>query len=347
MAKSLAPRVGLKPLAMFCRRLGTSLDAGIDVRKTIETELGANGNRTYRQNMAHVRSAVASGDSLTDAFQQTNGYFPPFFCEMVKVGEKTGTLDRVLLKLADHYEHLLSLRSIFIAGIAWPMIQLVAVIFILGIMILALGWVASFTGESVDILGFGLVGVPGLIRYIIGLVVIGAVGYGIYLLCTRGPIANTCRGLLMKLPGIGKSLQVISLSRMAWSLGLAIDAGADARTSMRMALQSTLNDYYTQHADQIDEELQAGQEMHEVLRHTQAFPPDFIDSVEVGEQSGRLTEMMEKLAANYQTQAKTAATVLTVMATMVVWGGVAAPLIVLIFRVFGFYLGILQEATQM
>ena len=68
--------------------------------------------------------------------------------------------------------------------------------------------------------------------------------------------------------------------------------------------------------------------------------------MQVGEDSGRLTEMMDKLATNYHQQAETAAKVLTVIGSMVVWGSVVILLIVLIFRVFSFYLGILQEATQ-
>lgn len=346
MAIGLAPRVGLKPLAAFCRRLGTSLDAGIDVRRVMETEIGAGGGRVYCEKLTALQQAVSRGDSLTDAFQQADGYFPPFFCEMVKVGEKTGTLDRVLLKLADHYEHLKSLRLIFVAGIIWPMLQLGAVIVILGIMILALGWVASMTGENVDILGFGLVGVSGFIRYLIGLTFLGLIGWGIYLFVTRGPFAKIGQSLLIQLPGIGKSVQVMSLSRMAWTLALAIDAGADAKGAMRLSLDSTMNDYYRQHADQIALGLQSGQEMHEVLRKTGAFPAEFIDSVQVGEDSGRLTEMMDKLATNYHQQAETAAKVLTVIGSMVVWGSVVILLIVLIFRVFSFYLGILQEATQ-
>jgi type II secretory pathway component PulF len=296
--------------------------------------------------MSRLSQAIESGETLTDGLKRCGDYFPPFFNSMVNVGEKTGTLDRVLIKLAEHYEHLISLRRVFLLGIAWPVIQLVIAIVVIGLLIIALGWVAGMTGERVDILGFGLVGGKGLVKYTILLNLMAAIGYGLFLLFTRGPLAQTIRELVMRVPGLGPSLRVMSLSRMAWSLGMAIDAGASARMSMKLALQSTMNAYYTRHSDELDAAIRTGSEMHTALRATQAFPQDFLDAVEVGEQSGRLTESLEKLAENYQAQAKVAAATLTLLATMLVWGGVGAVLIFLIFRLASFYLGVLYDATQ-
>jgi type IV pilus assembly protein PilC len=223
----------------------------------------------------------------------------------------------------------------------------VIAIVVIGLLIVALGWVAEMTGEKVDVLGFGLVGGNGLVKYTILLNLMAATCYGLYLLFTRGPLAQVMREFLMRVPGLSVSLRVMSLSRMAWSLGMAIDAGASARMSMKLALQSTMNGYYTRHADELDASIRAGNEMHTALRATQAFPQDFLDAVEVGEQSGRLTESLEKLAENYQGQAKVAAATLTLLATMLVWGGVGLVLIFLIFRLASFYLGVLNDATQM
>ena len=189
----MAPRIGLKPLAMFCRRLGTSLSAGIDIRKTISNEVSSGSNRVYRAQMEQVLRGVSAGDSLSDAFSATDQFFPSFFREMVEVGEKTGTLDRVLSMLADHYEQLLRLRSIFFVGITWSVIQLALAIVIIGILILVLGFVSDMTGETTDILGFGLVGLPGFIRYVVGLCFLAVLVYGIYWAIVRSSLNSWLR----------------------------------------------------------------------------------------------------------------------------------------------------------
>ena len=342
----MAPRIGLKPLAMFCRRLGTSLSAGIDVRKTISNEVSSGANRVYRAQMEQVLRGVSAGDSLSDAFSATDQFFPSFFREMVDVGEKTGTLDRVLSMLADHYEQLLRLRSIFFVGITWSVIQLALAVVIIGILILVLGFVSDMTGETTDILGFGLVGVPGFIRYVVGLCFLAALGYGIYWAIVRSSLNSWLRSTAIRIPVIGPSLEVMALSRMAWSLGLAVEAGADAGKSLQLAIKSTSNPYYTKYFSRMSRELNSGLEIHEVLANTHAFPNEFVDAIEVGEQSGRLPEMMAKLAEGYQDRAKTAATTLTVVSTIAVWAAVAIVLILLILRIFSVYLGVLQDATQ-
>ena len=72
-----------------------------------------------------IRQRVAAGDPVADAMRSANGYFPPMFVQMVEVGEATGKLDEVLLRLAEHYEHQQQMKRAFWFGIAWPLFELV------------------------------------------------------------------------------------------------------------------------------------------------------------------------------------------------------------------------------
>jgi type IV pilus assembly protein PilC len=265
---------------------------------------------------------------------------------MLGVGEQTGKLDHVLPRLAEYYEHLVQLRRVFLLGIAWPALQLLVAVGVIGLLILALGWVAAFTGEQTDVLGFGLVGVPGLIRYLVGIGVVVAAGMVLYRVCTRGAVGRYAAELLMRMPGLGPNLRMMSLARLCWSLGLALDSGADARQSLRMALTTTGSMYYQRHAADVDLAIRGGSEMHEALRQTGAFPVEFLDAMEVGERSGRTSETLLKLAEDYRDRAKATMTGVTLVATIAVWALVAGVIIALIFRLFSFYLGILNEAVQ-
>jgi type IV pilus assembly protein PilC len=264
---------------------------------------------------------------------------------MVRVGEQTGKLDHVLPALAEYYEHLVQLRRTFLFGIAWPALQLIVAVCVIGLLIVALGWVGSVTGQTTDVLGFGLVGIPGLVRYLLGLGVLVALGLLLYQFATRGPLAKLLAEVLLRVPGLGPNLRMMSLARLAWSLGLALDSGADARTSLRLALGTTGSPYFQRHVEQVDRTIRAGGEMHEALRQTGAFPHEFLDALEVGEQSGRSSETLLKLAEDYRSRARSTMSAVTLLATLLVWGLVAAILITLIFRLFSFYLGILNDAA--
>src|SRR5688572_10300508 len=129
-----AAHISTRRLAQFCRRVGVSLKAGIDLRKVLDREV-ERAARGERRGLTQIRQAVAGGSSLDAAFATSNGLFPPMVHGMVRVGEQSGRMDEAFLKLAEHYERQLSLRRTFLAGIIWPMIQLGAAIFVVGLVI--------------------------------------------------------------------------------------------------------------------------------------------------------------------------------------------------------------------
>ncbi len=336
----LSRQIALKPLSQLCRRLAVATDAGLDDRKTWQRE-AERAPASLQGPLSEISDGIEAGDSLTDSISRTGSYFPGMFREMVEVGEKTGSLAAVFRQLAEHYEHRLKLSRLFLAAIAWPMIQLVAVVVIVGILILVMGALDN------DMLGLGLTGMSGLIIY---LMIVGGVAAGAWAV-----IAAARRGVLwtrplqtglLRIPGIGRCLQTIALAQMSWVLHLTMNVAIDVRRALTLALRSTGNDYYRQHIDQVVSDVSGGGEIHRALERTGAFPDDFIAAVEVGEQSGRLTESMGRLSNQYEEQARLALGTLSVIAGFVVYGMVAALIIFLIFRLAGFYVGTIYEALE-
>ena len=154
-----------------------------------------------------------------------------------------------------------------------------------------------------DILGFGLVGTAGLIKY---LVFVGGVAGGctlLVLLLLRGRLGAAPMQWLLRVPVVGGCLRTSALSRLAWTLSLALDSGVDARRSMRLALRATQNAYYTSRMETVDAELLAGHEFHEALRATGLFPEEFLDQLQTAEISGTHAETLEQVAKDYRTRA--------------------------------------------
>src|SRR5687768_4504336 len=127
-------RVSTRQLIQLCHRVGTAVRSGIDVRKVWEME-ERHASGSLKTALGAIKSRVADGGTVAEAMHAQNGFFPPMFVQMVAIGEQTGKLDEVLLRLGEHYEHQTSMKRIFWFGIAWPLLQLIVAILVIGLVI--------------------------------------------------------------------------------------------------------------------------------------------------------------------------------------------------------------------
>jgi type II secretory pathway component PulF len=208
-----------------------------------------------------------------------------------------------------------------------------------------MGIIGDIRGETIDILGWGLVGPKGLAIYV-GFVAGVAAVFGVVVSCIRRGMVWTrpVQRLVMRVPKIGRILETLALARFAWSLSLTLDAGVEVRRAMKLALRSTRNARFIDRIEAVDGELSLGHSIHDALRAGVVFPIDFLDALAVGEESGNLVESMAHLSRAYHEQARAALGVLNTLLGVVVWLIVAAFIIAMIFRLFGFYLGVLNDA---
>jgi len=335
-----SPRIHLKPLVGLCRRLSTALEAGIDVRTVLAREADrASGH--LRRHLLQISRDLAGGESLADALIPTRDFFPPLFRELIDVGEQTGGLDGVLRQLAEHYQTRLTMRRNFLAAVTWPLAQLGIALGVIGFLIWIMGFLPKMPGnKNIDILGFGLIGNRGLTIYLAFLAIAGAAVWLVVRGVGRGMVwTRPIQHLVLRLPGIGKPLQTMALERLAWSMHLTMSTGMDVRRALELSLRSTRNARYVDQIPTIDAEIAAGNSIHEAFCRAGGYPLDFLDTLAVGEQSGKIDESMGVLSRQYQEQARLALGALTTLAGWAVWGAIALLIILLIFRIFSFYLG--------
>ncbi len=336
-------RIGLQPLSRFCHNVGMGLTAGVDVRRVFETEANR-GSMLHRSKVMEVRDHVARGSSVAAAFHASNGYFPPLLCEMLEVGERTGRIEQIFLRLAEYYEQLVKLRRTFLLGIAWPMLELVGAILVIGLFILIIGMVS----DEPPMTFFGLYGVRGAIIYfsVIG-VIVGSIGVTI-LGAVKGWISlEPLFRLLMYVPFLGAGLKTVALSRLTWSLALATNSDLSAQRAVELAVRTTHSTYYTRFIDGMKNVLSRGRTMHEAFATTGIYPEDFMASLETGEISGSISETMLILSREYEDRAKTFFRVLTAVAGVLIFLGVAGIIVFMIFQMAMQYIGILNDASQM
>jgi type II secretory pathway component PulF len=150
----------------------------------------------------------------------------------------------------------------------------------------------------------------------------------------------------LRVPVLGPSLQTLALARLAWSMHLTMNAGMELRKALRLSLRNAGSTLFTDAADTIDATIAKGDSIYEAFYEAGCFPPDFLDSVHVGEHSGRLVESMAHLSRQYQEQARAALATLTMIAGIAVWAAVAILIICLIFRLALFYIGTISDLAK-
>lgn len=306
------------------------------------------GSVQQRSAMLALRDGAKNGESLTTLMEQQKPFFPPLIVAMTRAGEATGRLDRTLLELANHYDSQLKLRRSFMTSISWSLLQLFAGICIVSLLIYIMGILTPAGGGKMpDILGFGLSGASGVLKFW-GYVAVffGLIAAAIWAYRNNLAGVQNLIPLVYSIPMAGPEIQTIAISRFAWTLALCLDAGLDPIQAVRLALDSTDSEYYRAATEQTELSIRAGKSLAETLGETQLFPESFITHIDVAEMSGTDAESIDSLAKDYEERARIAIRTLAAIASGLVWLAVVAMLIFGIFRIAMFVFGVYSEALE-
>lgn len=332
----------LSAAAAFCRRMGIGLRAGVDILRVIENETRA-GDARHRQVMAAVDGHIRSGNSLAKAMLEEKAYFPPLLIQLVHASEIGGRLDSMFAYMADYYEQLKQTRTLFISRISWPLIQLAMAVVIIGVVILIQALLTPNT--EYDASGIGLSGYRGFLIYcLIVSVVAGTVclvGYGIWknwFNCHR-----TLMPLVQRIPTLGTALTTLGLSRLSMTLSMLLNAGVEAKRSIKQAFLATGNHYFMSGMDRAVAEVERGGSFGDAFDQSRVLPREFVESIRIGDLSGTETESLDHLAHQYQERAKAALNTIAMIASFTIWLSILVIIGILIIRMAMQYINMLNS----
>ncbi|MCA9081173.1 MAG: type II secretion system F family protein [Planctomycetaceae bacterium] len=342
----LTSKISTRQLALMCRSLSTSLHAGVDVIKSFR-QLASKAHGRQRTVLEDVCQQLKTGEGITAAFRSQGNYFPELFCDMIDVAEQTGNLPEVLHALAQHYENNLRLWRAFLSQITMPAVQLLAAICIIGGLIYLLGWISSMTGQTMDILGWGLIGAEGAAYWFGGWAMGVAAAFLVYKFA-----AASLTGLrlvhrsLLGVPVLGHCMRSFAIARFSWAFHLTQDSGMPIDDSLEASLKATGNGAFISATQQVVTDIEAGGTLTDALAQTELFPLEFIHIVEVGETSGTVPETLDRLSGQFEEDARRSMSAMAMAAGWLIWAGVATFVIVMIFKLAFFYLSIIDGALQ-
>lgn len=336
----------MKELADFCRRVGISVNAGLSLVNAIKREAPRQRNSKI---WLDVVKSLENGNSLVDSLRPHQNRLGEMFVALIGVGEESGHLGEMLTELADYYDEMLEIRRSFLKSLTLPIVELVAAIAIIGIIILVLGFLQTLApaGTNLDILGFGLIGVSGFIRYVVFLAFVGTIGAGVYFwIKTSVRRSRKVHYFLDKIPKIGRLFRTLALMKLTWGLHLTMRTGMDVRRALRLSFQGVGYWPVVDNLPDILLSVERGGTLTDAFMNARSLDVDLITSIDSGEQSGSLPELMQKMSEKYLQEALLQLKVVSVVGGFVVYGCIMALIVFIIFRVASFYIGIINDAAS-
>ena len=338
-------QISQNQLSKLFQRLATSYRAGIDLRTSVQRESQL-GSPVHQQKMKRVAKALDGGGSLAKAMAATKGYFPELVVSVVRAGEAGGRLDDSFTRLGKHYKNLVAFRNSFLRAIAWPTFELLFAVGIVGILMAICDWIfTSLEKQPINWFWMGSTVGNVIAYYVLAAVFFTAIGLAI-VGTIKGWFGTAPLRLAMRIPLIGSTIRSLALSRFAWTMSVADNAGMNALDIAELSLNSTENVYYTQLCPKVKASLQAGQQFYPTFLNTNAFPDELLMQIENGETAGQLSESMAIASEELQRKAEAnlyAIGKIGMVLMMLLAAGVVA--VIAIFGVFQ-YSNFLQELAN-
>jgi general secretion pathway protein F len=303
--------IGDRQMGMFTQQLATLLGAGLPLDRALQILVDLADGEKVKKMTERVRDRVRGGAALSQALEDEHGMFSRLYTNMVRAGETGGTLDATLAELSDYLSRSKELKDNVISALIYPAILLVmsvAALFILLIVVVP-QFVPIFeeAGAELPLLTQMVLGIGTVLKDYWWLLALGAFGATVFM---RSQMANRDSRLrwdaqFLKLKIIGNLLLQVDTARFARTLGTLLKNGVPMLGGLAIARNVVTNTVLAAGVEAATEEVKTGGALATALNHTKAFPKLAIQMVSVGEETGRLDEMLLRVANTYDREVKT------------------------------------------
>lgn len=298
-------RIEHADILLFSRQMYALLKAGVPIMRALAGLEESATSPALKQVLHGVRESLDSGRPLSQALQRS-GAFSPFYIAMVYVGETTGMLEEIFLRLYNHLEFQEFMRNQVKSALRYPTFVIaamaIAIVIINLFVIPAFAKVYAGFNTELPLLTRALIGFSEFMVaswWLIGLGLIAAI------FLVRSYI-RTVEGrykwdrLKLRLPVAGKIVLKATLARFSRSFSLSIRSGVPIVQGLGLVAQTVDNAYVASQLDKMREGVERGESVLRTASHAKVFTPVVLQMVMVGEESGALDDMMEEIAGIYQ-----------------------------------------------
>ncbi len=306
-------RVSVHDLSMMTRQLATLIKANIPLVDSLAAVSEQVENETLAVIMADLRNFVNEGGSFHKGLQKYPRVFDTIYISLVEAGEMSGSLDTILIRLAEFKEAQSEMNARVKSALFYPILMIVASIGILGILFiyvipkmtevfeatpeLVMPWYSQMV---IDISGF-------MVNYWIVILLSTLSVYFLFANWKRTPAGKAqWDGIYLKLPIVGKLGRIIAVSRFTRTLSTLLNGGVPMLSAMGIVRNVVDNEVIAKAIDVGRENISEGESIAGPLKKSGQFPPIVIHMINIGEKTGELETMLTQLSDAYDFQSKNA-----------------------------------------
>jgi len=314
-------KVKSKVLMIFTRQLATLIDSGLPLLRSLNVLTKQERDKVLKRTINKVADSVQSGSTFSDALALHPRIFNDLYVNMVKAGEVGGVLELVLNRLSEFQEKAAKIKNKVVAAMVYPGIVMTMAV---GIMVFLLVFIVpKFTMIFHDLLGDKPL--PPVTRFVIGtsdflknhgLIVLGIVVAAVtlykFLGRTRGG-RFVIDSFKLRMPLFGNLNRKTAISRFARTLGTLVTSGVPILQALNITRETAGNSSIAQAISQVHDSVKEGESIVQPLEASRVFPPMVISMVDVGEETGKLPEMLLKIADVYDDEVDNAVAAITSM----------------------------------
>jgi type IV pilus assembly protein PilC len=335
------PKVKLKDLAVFSRQFATMINSGLSLIRALNILAEQTENDLLATTIKSLTDDVQRGSSLSAAMSKHPKVFTKLFVSMVRAGETGGQLDTVLLRVAENYEADYRLRQEVKSAMTYPVVVAGIAVILVSVMLMFI--VPTFANMFTDLGGELplptkiLLSLSKQAKILIPLsVVLSIVGFVAYkkARAKNADVRLKADKLKLKVPIFGKLFLKVALSRFSRTLGLLLRAGVPVLQALDIVSDTTGNEVITRATLDVKDSVRSGESMATPLERHDVFPPMVVQMISVGEDTGALDAMLDKVADFYDQEVKSTTEQLTSMIEPVmiaVLGAIVGSMIVALY----------------
>ncbi len=296
-----------KDITLFTRQLATMMKSGVPLLQAFDIVGKGHSNPAVAKLLGDIKADVETGSSLSGAFRKYPLYFDNLYCNLVGAGEQAGILDTLLDRLASYKEKILAIKSKVKAALIYPTsIVVVAFIITAVIMIFVVpAFKELFSSFGADLPGPTLI-VMGISDFFVSYwwAIFGAIGGGIWFFMytwkRSEKMQETMDRLILKLPIFGEVIRKSTLARFASTLSTMFSAGVPLVEALDSVAGASGNKVYHDATKKVQSEIATGTGLTVAMQNTNVFPNMMLQMTAIGEESGALDSMLNKVADFYQ-----------------------------------------------
>ena len=301
----LQPIVKEKDIILFARQFSTMIDAGLPIIQCLEILYTQQGNKTFKRMIKEIKEKVEGGATMAEALKRFPKHFDDLFVNMIAAGEAGGILDAILRRLAAYMEKAAKLKAQVKGAMTYPIVTLIIAVAVLGIILVFVIPVfeemfADFGGElpmpTQIVVTASEIVKSKIVYIIIGIIILGFTARKFYATEKGQDVADN---LLLKIPVFGELLRKVAVAKFTRTMGTMLASGVAILEALDIVAKTAGNRTVEKAIYDVRSGIAEGRTMADPLQESGVFPAMVCQMISVGESTGALDAMLEKIADFY------------------------------------------------